>query len=314
MADVAPELLERIRSEFQRRVKIGPILRISARIRDGSASQTEVSRYARLLGEALSASLRAVLTEDALPDGRLYYNIANRTIRPMLAANHKLVNQAAIAAQKAADEAGGIGLNALEAEFPEDRVAGLVDKAAREADYELMRRWLEEPVVNCTESFYDDFVETNARFTAQSGLKATVHRNAAPGCCAWCAERIGTFDFAALKSREVFRRHEYCRCIVTFERGRERQNVWTKRTWKTPENVLQKRRETESAAFRLTSSEAADFAQEMRQRDERITAIMRERNVSRERAAGLYRKEQKNSGAFSRYNQPNGGRGSWPSG
>ena len=34
---------------------------------------------------------------------------------------------------------------------------------------------------------------------------------------------------------DIFRRHDNCTCTVTYECGRQRQNVWTKRTWEVPD-------------------------------------------------------------------------------
>ena len=59
------------------------------------AYELEVIDYAELLGEVLSESFKDVLTPDALPDGKMYYNIANRTVKPLLRENFNNVNQIA---------------------------------------------------------------------------------------------------------------------------------------------------------------------------------------------------------------------------
>ena len=122
--DIAPVLLDAIQRDFARRIENDAVIqRITKRVKDGTAKLEEAHDYALRLGEALSASLKANLTEDALPDGKLYWNIANQTIRPMLENNHRLTNQTAKAAQKAVDEAEDIGLSAVDGYFPENRVS-----------------------------------------------------------------------------------------------------------------------------------------------------------------------------------------------
>lgn len=79
--DVVPVLNERIQTSFQgNMMKDRRVLQISNRIRDGTATFKDGHDYAERLGENLSKSLVKNLNESTLPDGRLYYNIANRTV------------------------------------------------------------------------------------------------------------------------------------------------------------------------------------------------------------------------------------------
>ena len=83
--DVVPQLNEAIQTSFQGNVmKDRRIAQISKRIRDGTATFVDGHDYAERLGENLSRALASNLTEQTLPDGRLYYNIAKRTITPAL--------------------------------------------------------------------------------------------------------------------------------------------------------------------------------------------------------------------------------------
>ena len=242
--DVVPALLESIQKDFSRRVKNdAAIARIANRIKGGTATLDEVHDYAQHLGETLSASLLDNLTERALPDGRLYWNIADRTIRPMLETNHALTNDAAAAVQKAIDEAQGIGLKTVRGELPTARIKGILDKAVEEDTFDAMREWLKEPIINTSESFFDDFVQANADFRYKSGLSPKIIRTVAGHCCDWCASVAGTYDYADIKSgSDIYRRHQFCRCVVTFESGRQRQNVWSKQTWEDSPATLESRK------------------------------------------------------------------------
>ena len=95
-ADIAPALLEQVRREFEKRtVNYGMFQRLANKIRDGTATQRDAQLYAQQLGAQLSIALKSVLTKDALPDGKLYWNIANRVITPMLENNYRLANETA---------------------------------------------------------------------------------------------------------------------------------------------------------------------------------------------------------------------------
>ena len=242
--DVVPVLNERIQTDFKNNVmKDRRIRQISQRIRDGTATFVDGHDYAERLGENLSKALVTNLTADTLPDGRLYYNIAKRTVTPALEENYNLTNEIAADIQKIMDEAAGIGLNAVKAAFPAERIQGLIDKMT--ADGITLERalvWLTEPIINNSEAFFDDFIDLNARFRENVGLKATITRSVAPGCCEWCDKMAGTFDYRD-KPDDIFRRHEFCRCTVTYQSNKTSQNVWSKRTWKSSSEEIARRQQ-----------------------------------------------------------------------
>lgn len=88
-----------------------------------------------------------------------------------------------------------------------------------------------------SKSFHDDYIKTNAKLRNDLGLKPILQRFGT-GCCAWCAAVAGKWRFGE-QPDEVFHRHDNCACTVTYENGRERQDVWSKRTWNDtdPEEV-----------------------------------------------------------------------------
>ena len=69
-----------------------------------------------------------VLSEDALPNGKLYWNIAQRTIIPLLKEAYVMVMEAAEAVQKREDADLGINIKPIRPDFPEERIRGLIDK------------------------------------------------------------------------------------------------------------------------------------------------------------------------------------------
>ena len=245
MVDVVPELNRSIERDFKNNVmKDRRIATISKRIRDGTATQRDGHDYAERLGEDLSRALVGNLTPERLPDGRLYYNIAKRTVVPSLENNYELTNEVASEIQAALDLKAGIGLNSSKADFPTERIQGLIDKMT--ADNITIERaiiWLQEPIINNSEAFFDDFIRENARVRRDIGLKATLTRSVESGCCKWCEALAGTYDYDNAPD-DIYRRHEFCRCTVTYQSKKVSQNVWTKQTWQSSPEEIARRKET----------------------------------------------------------------------
>ena len=242
-ADVVPVLNERIQTSFKSNVmRDRRIAQISKRIRDGTATFLDGHDYAERLGENLSRALVTNLTAETLPDGTLYYNIAKRTVTPALRENYDLTNEVAADIQKILDDKNQIGLKAVKANFPDERIQGLIDKMTSDGitlDQAII--WLIEPVINNSEAFFDDFIDANARFRNNVGLKATITRKVAGNCCDWCAAMAGTYDYDKAPD-DIYRRHEYCRCTVTYQSEKTSQNVWNKRKWESSPEELSKRK------------------------------------------------------------------------
>ena len=237
--DIVPQLNEAIQRSFQNNVmRDRQIAQISKRIRDGTATFVDGHNYAERLGENLSQAFVENLTAETLPDGRLYYNIATRTVTPALKVNYDLTNEAAKEIQKAIDVANGISINPVEAEFPVGRINGLIDKMTGENNLiNDVMIWLVEPIINNSEAFFDDFIDENARTRNDLGLKATITRTVQYKCCDWCQAMAGTYDYDN-RPDDIFRRHEYCRCAVTYQTNKKSQDVWSKRTWaSSPEEI-----------------------------------------------------------------------------
>lgn len=135
MTDIVPELYEQIEKDFLARVRTAPDIRVfMKKLEAGKAAPNEVSQYAGRLGDCASAALISGLREENLSDGRLYWNIAQRTVRPILQLVHKMVNDAAIQVQMIEDKKIGIGLKPIRADFPEERVNSLIRRMVDEFD------------------------------------------------------------------------------------------------------------------------------------------------------------------------------------
>ena len=168
-----------------------------------------------------------------------------RTRGPLRIA-HERVNAAAIEAQKAIDEAQGIGIRAVPAPYPERRVSDLFYKAgAPDATFEGARQLIERAIPTITQAFHDDHIRHNAEQRYRAGMAPKIVRHAAAGCCRWCAGLGGIYDYEDVRDtgNDVFRRHENCRCSVEYVCESGRRDVWSKKLYEADEETLREREE-----------------------------------------------------------------------
>lgn len=248
--DIVPELMEAIRADYGIRLADSPELAdIAERIAKGTAVLADGHELAVVRGELLSETLQSVITPSVLPDGRLYFNIANRTVRPMLEDNYAAVNEAASLIQTTLDQKDGIGLRPVRATFAEGRVAGLIDKLSDEnAITEAALKFLGEPVVNCTESFFDDYIMANASARSRAGMTVRLERKLGASemrsyragrktrayrvPCSYCRGLAGSYEFSTpSEASYLFARHESCRCIITYTNSKNPAASITRQLW-----------------------------------------------------------------------------------
>ena len=278
--DVVPALNQKVQTSFKGYcLKDRRMAMVSKRIRDGTASFIDAHTYAQSVGENLSRALIDNLNANTLPDGRLYYNIAKRIVTPSLEENYNMVNDVSTDIQTILDKKKKIGLGAVKADFPSDRINGLIDKMTSD-DIELERAviWLREPIVNNSEAFADDFIRANAEFRSNVGLKATITRSVESGCCKWCEALAGTYDYDKAPN-DIYKRHEFCRCVVTYQSQKTTQNVWSKKTWETSAEDLEKRK-TAGTIPQVTPSERVAQAERL-ERDRTVRDYVKQTGYTR---------------------------------
>lgn len=236
--DIGEELLRAVRRDFRQELgdKDSKLAKILKRIQDGKGTFQDVALFSKECGAALSEAIAKNVTPDRLPNGQLYYNIANTVLRATLKDNYDLVNMVAQAAQEQTDSKLNIHLAPKQAPFPEDRIHKIINGAADQtADSDTIKRRLDAPVRNVTESFYDDFVEENAEFRDEAGLKTYLVRQTNGKCCDWCASLAGRYLYEDAPE-EVFAKHDNCTCTVEYITDKYRENVHTKKRYAlTPE-------------------------------------------------------------------------------
>lgn len=232
--DIAPELLERIQEIFDGKIKGNhTITAITRKIEKGERlDYREANKFAEAVGDALAAAFKRCLSPQELPDGKMYYNIADRVVRPLLVGNYSLIADVAEYTQKSLNKAAGINLAAQRPKINESRVQGLVDKVSSYDDYAEAAWVLDEPVVNFSQSVIDDFVRENIDFQYNAGFQPKIKRTLAANCCEWCQGIAGEFNYPDDVPDDIYRRHRFCRCTVTYEPSKGKyQGVWSKRNY-----------------------------------------------------------------------------------
>jgi len=243
MDDISPELLKQIQEDFTE-LTAG----IQEEVKSGRMSYEEAYGAAFEVGSMLSSAFNANINADVLPDGRMYFNIANKVVLPMLKEEHDLVSQAAVVAQQNANRAAGIGIRALPAEFDEDKAKGIIDRVSSEP-YDDIKWILDEPVKTFAKNVVDRTLQKNVEFQGQSGLHPKIVRRASAGACEWCQAVAGTYEYPDVPD-DVYRRHANCDCVTEYVDGGKYQDVWSKKTYSEEERKLNIQQRIESAEKR----------------------------------------------------------------
>lgn len=217
------------KEELSRRISRDGICRaVQKKIDEGRADFTDTARYtdraAELLGEVLAAYV-----PDIPPEAR--ETLCKALLRQRYLDTNAMLN----AVQRALDDAQGLHLAPQIADYPEERVDQAAHALADETvPMETIQRRAKSAPATIARSFHDDYIEKNAAFRDSAGLKCYITRIAAGGCCKWCTAMAGRYRYGE-EPEDVYRRHDNCSCSVTYENGRKRQDVWSKREWEAPE-------------------------------------------------------------------------------
>ena len=233
--DIVPSLLESIEQEFDAKTLDNNKLKKALRaMQDKKATYLDVNDFAIEIGQILADVLGNQINGDVLPDGKMYYNIAERILNATLKKNHDLVASFAVDVQTELNHQANLKLKGQRPELNQDRIDGMVNRLASENSFDSIKWIIEEPIINFTQSIVDDAIKKNAEFHAKSGLSPKITRRVSGHACKWCRNLAGTYDYYDAP-KNVYQRHERCRCTVDYNPGDgRRQDVWYK-TWKDPD-------------------------------------------------------------------------------
>ena len=218
-----------VREEVRERIERDALLaKLRKKIESGKGTYADTAAYSiragKLLGEIFSRRLpeipleeREPLCVDLLHDQYIDINVAVDTV------------------QRFRDEAQDFHLAPQHAPFDSER-GHQIGSSLRDLSkpVETLQRRAKAATETATKAIHDDRMESEAKFRHKAGLDCRITRVAVNGCCPWCSDVAGRYVYGE-EPDDIYRRHDNCDCTVTFENGRKRQDVWSKREWEAPE-------------------------------------------------------------------------------
>lgn len=228
--DMFPSLLQKIKDEFEKTRLDSEILEeLLEKLEENKANYLDANQYAIEIGEILAKVLGAYLSNESLPDGKMYYNIAKRLLEDVLGRNYDLVSDYTEKVQEDLNLRANLRIPAQVPELNQDRIDGLVNRLASEDDFGAVKWLVGETIVNFTQSIVDDSIRKNVEFHHKVGLSPKIVRRVVGHPCKWCKSLEGSYNYPEVP-KDIYRRHGNCRCTVDYHPGNgKKQNVHTKR-------------------------------------------------------------------------------------
>ena len=218
---VQEEVRQRIEQDHE-------LIRLRKKIESGKATYADTAAYSnragKLLGEVFSRRLPEIPLEEREP-----------LCVELLHDRYIDINAAVDTAQRFMDEALGIHIAPQHAPFDSER-GHQIGSSLRDLSkpVETLQRRSRAATETATKAIHDDRMKAESKFRHRAGLDCHITRVAVNGCCPWCSKVAGRYRYGE-EPDDIYRRHDNCDCTVTFENGRKRQDVWSKREWETPE-------------------------------------------------------------------------------
>lgn len=257
--DITPELLKKIKTTFVQNIeKNRKIKAIKKKIDLKTATHIDSHEFGIEVGKCLADSFKKNVSSDVLPDGRMYYNIADRVVNETFRQNYQLVHENTKEIQRILNEQANNHL-LVNSPINKDRMKGIIERLSHEEDYDKIAWILNEPVVNFSQSVVDDFIEKNADFQYKVGQSPKITRIATGHKpCEWCLRLAGEYDYPTI-DREVYKRHANCRCLVDYHPGDGRvQNVHSKQFY-DPKELAERREFSQDIRYLNRNEDAQEY-------------------------------------------------------
>lgn len=132
MKDVAPELLEKLNKTFGQKVAIDPQIRsYKKKLEAGKLTERDCALYIRKVVSIASASVTDVMMPKNLPDGKLYWNIAEAVIVPFLKGVIVQMNNIAVSTMKDSDKKQNINIKIQKLRYPDGQIRSYLNMIVR---------------------------------------------------------------------------------------------------------------------------------------------------------------------------------------
>lgn len=242
MDDMVPGLLKDMSEDFQSQYDSNEkIQSLNEKLNNGTATYAEANEYASEVGNITKNTYETYLTSENLPDGKCYYNIADRVTSTTLHNQYELVADYTEQVQTSLNKSAGIGLKAQRADEDTDGYHSLANYMSSAENYDDIAKSTAQSAERFARSTVDNSVKKNTEFQGKAGLSPKIVRSGGSGCCEWCSGLSGTYDYPKVP-KDVYARHNNCTCTVEYDPGSGKtQNVWTKELTETDSETLQRR-------------------------------------------------------------------------
>lgn len=132
MKDVAPELLEKLNKTFGQKVAIDPQIRsYKKKLEVGKLTERDCALYIRKVVSIASVSVTDVMKPKNLPDGKLYWNIAETVIVPFLKGVIVQMNNIAVSTMKDSDKKQNINIKIQKLRYPDGQIRSYLNMIVR---------------------------------------------------------------------------------------------------------------------------------------------------------------------------------------
>lgn len=217
--DVSQDILNAVIKDFEKKYKSSKAVNnLILKIEKGTASHMDSYRFAQKVSDFLNYAIKKNMTEGTLPNGKLYYHIAESVLTPLLKNNHALITNYAKDVQTMLNKKDDIPFKGRTAKCNTDRIDGICSEFSRAEKFEAEQAELADSIDNYSLSSVDDTIKENARFLNNIGYYEVVERKADNGACKWCRSIEGTYDYSNDMDTTVFKRHKRCRCTIEVRR------------------------------------------------------------------------------------------------
>lgn len=219
--DVSPSILEAVAKDFKKKYSSSKeINKLLVKIENGTASHAESYQFAQKVSDYLNYAIKKNMTGSTLPNGKLYYHIAEDVLTPLLKNNHALVTSYAKNVQEILNIKDDIPFKGVTAKVNTDRVEGICSEFSRADKFEETQQELADTIENYSLSSVDDTIKENARFLNNLGYYEVVERRAESGACKWCRSLEGTYNYSSDMDNTIFKRHKRCKCTIDVHRNK----------------------------------------------------------------------------------------------
>lgn len=219
MAERTPSNLERdVRRRFTELFeKDKRIETIYKKIRQGRATYADASLFSKEIGTILVNVFKTVdfSTVDV-------NDLVNNIVGNALNQNITLSNQVCEAVQSSLNEAAGVGLNPVTPTPQPAKIKGIQTLVEEAETPEQIAVALNKPVITNVMQNVDEWVETNADFQADAGMKPIIVRTWSGSYPShdtrhtdWCEDLAGEWEYGK-EPKDVYKRHEGCTCTVEY--------------------------------------------------------------------------------------------------